>query len=91
MREIKKELNNLKLDRLPEIICEPGRAIVAESGSIVKVILKRKIIFTLMMELMDRLMLVHQTLCFHQKQITEGRVQSKNPTAFSFLDQLVMV
>ena len=43
MMEIKKELNSLKLDKLPEIICEPGRAIVAESGStIVKVILKKK-------------------------------------------------
>ena len=31
--EIKKGLSNLKLDKLPEIICEPGRAIVAESGS----------------------------------------------------------
>ena len=31
--EIKKGLENLKLEKLPEIICEPGRAIVAESGS----------------------------------------------------------
>ena len=29
MEEIKKELNNLKLNKLPEIICEPGRALVA--------------------------------------------------------------
>ena len=29
MMEIKK-LNNLKLNKLPEIICEPGRTIVAE-------------------------------------------------------------
>ena len=43
MNEIKKELNNLKLEKLPEIICEPGRALVAESGStIVKVILRKK-------------------------------------------------
>ena len=41
--EIKKSLENLKLENLPEIICEPGRAIVAESGStIVKVILRKK-------------------------------------------------
>jgi len=41
--EIKKSLKNLKLDKLPEIICEPGRAIVAESGStIVRVNLRKK-------------------------------------------------
>jgi|TARA_B110000914_G_C15455082_1_gene442948 ornithine decarboxylase len=40
---IKKGLKNLNLDRLPEIICEPGRAIVAESGStIVRINLKKK-------------------------------------------------
>ena len=33
--EINKSLENLKLEKLPEIICEPGRAIVAESGSTV--------------------------------------------------------
>jgi ornithine decarboxylase len=43
MKEIKKGIKNLKLNKLPEIMCEPGRAIVAESGSsIVKVILKKK-------------------------------------------------
>ena len=31
--EIQDALKNLKLENLPEIICEPGRAIVAESGS----------------------------------------------------------
>jgi len=41
--EIKKALNNLKLEKLPKIICEPGRAIVAESGStIVRVNLRKK-------------------------------------------------
>jgi ornithine decarboxylase len=41
--EIKKGLENLKLDRSPKIICEPGRALVAESGStIVRVNLRRK-------------------------------------------------
>ena len=41
--EIKKSLKNLKLDKLPEIICEPGRALVAESGStIVRVNLRKK-------------------------------------------------
>ena len=41
--EIKKGLDNLKINNLPEIICEPGRALVAESGStIVRVELKKK-------------------------------------------------
>ena len=41
--EIKKSLENLKLEKLPEIFCEPGRAIVAESGStIVRVNLRKK-------------------------------------------------
>ena len=41
--EIKKGLENLKIENLPEIICEPGRALVAESGStIVRVNLKKK-------------------------------------------------
>ena len=69
MDEIKKELNNLKLNKLPEIICEPGRSLVAESGStIVKVILRKKIVYISMMELMDLyLTLVHQILFYHQK------------------------
>jgi len=41
--EIKKGLKNLKIENLPEIICEPGRALVAESGStIVRVNLKKR-------------------------------------------------
>ncbi|MDA9694127.1 type III PLP-dependent enzyme [Candidatus Pelagibacter sp.] len=41
--EIKKGLENLKIENLPEIICEPGRALVAESGStIVRVNLRKK-------------------------------------------------
>ena len=41
--EIKKGLENLKLEKLPELICEPGRAIVAESGStIVRINLRKK-------------------------------------------------
>ena len=41
--EIKKSLDNLKLENKPEIICEPGRALVAESGStIVRVNLRKK-------------------------------------------------
>jgi ornithine decarboxylase len=41
--EIKKGLENLGLKTLPKIICEPGRALVAESGStIVRVNLRKK-------------------------------------------------
>ena len=41
--EITKSLENLKLNNLPEIICEPGRALVAESGStIVRVNLRKR-------------------------------------------------
>ncbi|MDA7552568.1 type III PLP-dependent enzyme [Candidatus Pelagibacter sp.] len=41
-KEIKKGLINLKLEKLPEILCEPGRALVAESGStIVRVNLRK--------------------------------------------------
>ena len=43
LSEIKKGLENLSLDKMPEIICEPGRALVAESGStIVRVNLRKK-------------------------------------------------
>ena len=53
INEIKLGLGHLKLEKLPEIICEPGRALVAESGStIVKVNLRKKINYTLMMGLM---------------------------------------
>ena len=43
MSEIKKTLDNLKLEKKPEILCEPGRALVAESGSsIIRVTLRKK-------------------------------------------------
>ena len=43
MQEIEKAFNNLKLENKPEILCDPGRALVAESGSsIVQVILRKK-------------------------------------------------
>jgi len=43
IEEIKKGLTNLNLETLPEILCEPGRALVAESGStIVRVNLRKK-------------------------------------------------
>ena len=69
LTEIKKGLKNLKLEKMPEIFCEPGRAIVAEAGStIVKVILKKNKSFILMMELMDLYsMLEFQILFYLQK------------------------
>jgi len=41
--EIKKAFGNLKLEKKPELMCEPGRALVAEGGSsIVRVVLRKK-------------------------------------------------
>ena len=86
MEEIKKGVSNLKLNKTPEIICEPGRAIVAESGStIVKVILRKK----------QNLYLNDGTygslfdagvpnFVLPTRMITNGRVQSKKLTSFSF-------
>ena len=43
INEIKKAFDNLKLENRPKLLCEPGRALVAESGStIVKVVLRKK-------------------------------------------------
>ena len=43
INEIKKAFDHLKLENKPELLCEPGRALVAESGSsIVKVVLRKK-------------------------------------------------
>jgi len=43
MNEIRKAFEKLKLENKPELICEPGRALVAESGSsIVRVVLRKK-------------------------------------------------
>ena len=43
IHEIKKAFENLKLENKPDLMCEPGRALVAESGStIVKIVLKKK-------------------------------------------------
>jgi ornithine decarboxylase len=84
--EIKKSLKNLKLIKLPEIICEPGRAIVAESGStIVKVILRKK----------QNLYINDGTygslfdagvpnFVLPNKMIANGRIHSKKLTSFSF-------
>ena len=84
--EIKKGLENLKLDKLPEIICEPGRAIVAESGStIVRVNLRKK----------HKLYINDGTygtlfdagvpnIVYPSKIITNGRIISKKLTSFDF-------
>ena len=41
--EIKKAFDNLKLENKPELLCEPGRALVAECGSSrVKIVLRKK-------------------------------------------------
>ena len=83
--EIKNSLKKLKLQKLPEIICEPGRAIVAESGStIVRVILRKK----------QNLYINDGTygslfdagvpnFVLPTKMITKGRIQSKKLTSFS--------
>ena len=43
INEIKKAFSNLILENKPQLLCEPGRALVAESGSsIVKVVLRKK-------------------------------------------------
>ena len=86
LKEIKKSLENLKLDKIPEIFCEPGRAIVAESGStIVKVLLKKK----------QKLYINDGTygslfdagvpnFILPTKMITDGRIVSKKLTSFNF-------
>ena len=89
LQEIKEALKNLKLEKMPEIFCEPGRAIVAESGStIVKVLLKKK----------QKLYINDGTygslfdagvpnFVLPAKMITNGRVVSKKLTAFNFYGQ----
>ena len=86
LNEIKKSLKDLNLTKLPEVICEPGRALVAESGStIVKVILRKK----------QNLYINDGTygslfdagvpnFVLPTKMITTGRSHSKKLTAFSF-------
>jgi ornithine decarboxylase len=84
--EIKRSISNLNLPATPELICEPGRAIVAESGStIVKVNLRKK----------QKLYVNDGTygslfdagvpnFILPSKMISNGRVQSKKLTAFNF-------
>ena len=86
MEEIKRSLSNLKLDKLPEIFCEPGRAIVAESGStIVKVILRKKQSLYLNDGTYGTLFDAGvPNFVLPTKMITDGRIQSKKLTAFNF-------
>ena len=84
--EITKNLKNLNLKKLPEIICEPGRAIVAESGStIVRVKLRKN----------QNLYINDGTygtlfdagvpnIVYPSKLITSGRIISKKLTSFDF-------
>ena len=84
--EIKLGLNNLKLEKMPEVICEPGRALVAESGStIVRINLRKK----------NKLYINDGTygslfdagvpnFILPTRMITNGRIQSKKITAFQF-------
>ena len=84
--EIKKALANLKLNKIPKLMCEPGRALVAESGStIVKVILRKK----------QKLYINDGTygslfdagtpnIVFPTRMIPNGRIISKKLTAFNF-------
>ena len=84
--EIKLGLNNLKLEKMPEVICEPGRALVAESGStIVRVNLRKK----------NKLYINDGTygslfdagvpnFILPTRMITNGRILSKKITAFQF-------
>jgi len=86
LSEIKRSITNLNLPIIPELICEPGRAIVAESGStIVKVNLRKK----------QKLYINDGTygslfdagvpnFILPSKMISNGRVQSKKLTAFNF-------
>ncbi len=85
-KEIKSSLEKLKLNKMPEIICEPGRALVAESGStIVKINLRKK----------QKLYINDGTygtlfdggvpnIVYPSRIITNGRMISKKMTAFDF-------
>ena len=84
--EIKIGLKHLKLEKMPEVICEPGRALVAESGStIVRVNLRKK----------NKLYINDGTygslfdagvpnFILPTRMIANGRTQSKKITAFQF-------
>ena len=86
LNEIKNSITKLNLPVVPELICEPGRAIVAESGStIVKVNLRKK----------QKLYINDGTygtlfdagvpnFILPSRMILTGRIHSKKLTAFNF-------
>ncbi len=69
INEIKNGFEKLNLPDTTQLICEPGRALVAESGStVVRVELRKNKFYISMMELMDHyLMLGRQALFFQQE------------------------
>ena len=85
MEEIKKAFDNLKLENKPKLLCEPGRALVAESGSsIVKIVLRKKhkiyINDGTYGSLFDAGVL---NFVLPTRMIPNGRIASKKLTAFS--------
>jgi len=85
MQEIKKAIESLKLENKTEILCEPGRALVAESGSsIVKVVLRKKqkiyINDGTYGSLFDAGVL---NFIYPTRMIPNGRIISKKLTSFS--------
>tara|TARA_A100000164_G_C21797561_1_gene719009 strand:- start:444 stop:1070 length:627 start_codon:yes stop_codon:yes gene_type:complete len=86
IKEIKKAFSNLKLNSVPKLICEPGRAIVAESGStIVKVISRKKHNLYINDGTYGTLFDAgYPNFVLPSRMISNGRIQSKKRTAFSF-------
>ena len=85
MNEIKKAFDHLNLENKPELLCEPGRALVAESGSsIVRVVLRKKqklyINDGTYGSLFDAGVL---NFVLPTRMITNGRMTSKKLTAYS--------
>jgi len=85
INEIKKAFDHLKLEKKPDLLCEPGRALVAESGSsIVKVVLRKKqkvyINDGTYGSLFDGGVL---NFVFPTRMIPNGRITSKKLTSFS--------
>ena len=86
LNEIKRSIAKLSLPETPQLLCEPGRAIVAESGStIVKVNLRKK----------QKLYINDGTygtlfdagvpnFILPSRMILNGRIQSKKLTPFNF-------
>jgi ornithine decarboxylase len=86
INEIKKAFDHLKLENQPELLCEPGRALVAESGSsIVRVVLRKKqklyINDGTYGSLFDAGVL---NFILPTRMIPNGRMTSKKLTSFNF-------